>query len=630
MAEPQLNLDAPATTANIHNITLRDDISSIHVDDPLLMNEGRDWSDIGSIGGGSINIKDSSDSGMNDSGIFCKNNLDLMDRPALDDGFGGQLGVGIVDEDDVFGMPITQEEFQASQKMEMNNLENGQLNMDKHNLGDNDSRMSPDRVSIASDSMDGYDDPVMSPGSPGMLDDVEPFNANHHDHNNGSLDNHQLMNDANSLTSTNLGQEDVEPSKNTLILEQIDSQLGGQLERKRKRRKKIGMVIDENKTLSGEEMKHQLSDTSDIIANLDLAPPNKMLMNWKKTGLSDKLFSLPERTIAAKALFVYYSRNLITSRFEGINDNEVNDEQLINHDFNEEIGQKLNGSNINDPLADFDDVDQHYQQLQHESQHEFQAPKTPPAHKSPSPLKKKRKTEDKENHEVSKRARDTKYEKLNINNNYDRAGGDSLQFNDSMNLPDINGSIQEARDASEIPDSIELSHMQSNRFVNDTLENKVLEQDPEDDIFDDYGGPMSVGPVCLIRFAFCLSWQFFLFQNEEMLPDETADQFEERIRTKRSNILLKHMGTQLEENGHINFQNMIRTNKRKLVSSASLSVTGFILTFSTWQVAQKFYALLVLKKQMAIELYQNADMPYSELIITKGVKYDEHMMSTVA
>lgn len=50
-----------------------------------------------------------------------------------------------------------------------------------------------------------------------------------------------------------------------------------------------------------------------------------------------------------------------------------------------------------------------------------------------------------------------------------------------------------------------------------------------------------------------------------MLPDETADQFEERIRNKRSNILLKHMGSQLDEVGHIYFSNLIRNNKRKLV-----------------------------------------------------------------
>lgn len=51
-----------------------------------------------------------------------------------------------------------------------------------------------------------------------------------------------------------------------------------------------------------------------------------------------------------------------------------------------------------------------------------------------------------------------------------------------------------------------------------------------------------------------------------MLPDETVDQYEERIRTKRSNLLLKYMAVQLEDNGHIQFTNLVRNNKRKLVS----------------------------------------------------------------
>lgn len=51
-----------------------------------------------------------------------------------------------------------------------------------------------------------------------------------------------------------------------------------------------------------------------------------------------------------------------------------------------------------------------------------------------------------------------------------------------------------------------------------------------------------------------------------MLPDETIDQYEERIRTKRSNLLLKYMAVQLDDNGHIQFTNLVRNNKRKLVS----------------------------------------------------------------
>jgi hypothetical protein len=36
-------------------------------------------------------------------------------------------------------------------------------------------------------------------------------------------------------------------------------------------------------------MKAQLSDTSDIVATLDLAPPTKRLMQFKETGGVEKL-----------------------------------------------------------------------------------------------------------------------------------------------------------------------------------------------------------------------------------------------------------------------------------------------------------------------------------------------------
>lgn len=50
-------------------------------------------------------------------------------------------------------------------------------------------------------------------------------------------------------------------------------------------------------------MKNQLSDTSDIITTLDLAPPTKRLMHWKETGGVEKLFALPAQPIPARALF---------------------------------------------------------------------------------------------------------------------------------------------------------------------------------------------------------------------------------------------------------------------------------------------------------------------------------------
>lgn len=61
--------------------------------------------------------------------------------------------------------------------------------------------------------------------------------------------------------------------------------------------------MDEVKNISGEEMKAQLSDISDIITTLDLAPPTKRLMHWKETGGVEKLFALPGRPIPARVLF---------------------------------------------------------------------------------------------------------------------------------------------------------------------------------------------------------------------------------------------------------------------------------------------------------------------------------------
>jgi len=112
----------------------------------------------------------------------------------------------------------------------------------------------------------------------------------------------------------------------------------------------------------------------------------------------------------------------------------------------------------------------------------------------------------------------------------------------------------------------------------------------QDEDFD-YDQPMSVGPV------------------EEMMPEETAEQFEERMRNKRTNVLLRLMANQLDEDGFISFANLVKGNRRK-------------------QVAQKFYSLLVLKKQQAIELYQDNNEPYGDMTINKGYRYDDALVAS--
>lgn len=76
--------------------------------------------------------------------------------------------------------------------------------------------------------------------------------------------------------------------------------VGGVERSKTKRKRKL--IVDEVKNISGEEMKAQLSDTTDIVTTLDLAPPTKRLMHWKETGGVEKLFALPGRPLLSKSL----------------------------------------------------------------------------------------------------------------------------------------------------------------------------------------------------------------------------------------------------------------------------------------------------------------------------------------
>ncbi|CAN7999072.1 unnamed protein product [Ixodes hexagonus] len=98
---------------------------------------------------------------------------------------------------------------------------------------------------------------------------------------------------------------------------------------KAKTKRKRKLIVDEVKNISGEEMKSQLSDTSDIITTLDLAPPTKRLMHWKETGGVEKLFALPGRPILSKALSRLYQRHLTTKAMENENFGGEEDHLLL-------------------------------------------------------------------------------------------------------------------------------------------------------------------------------------------------------------------------------------------------------------------------------------------------------------
>ncbi|XP_076437777.1 double-strand-break repair protein rad21 homolog A-like isoform X2 [Babylonia areolata] len=103
----------------------------------------------------------------------------------------------------------------------------------------------------------------------------------------------------------------VHNEEEAFALEPLDvTAVPGGTERKGKRKRKL--IVDEQKGIPSETMKVQLSDTSDIVTTLDLAPPTKKLMHWKETGGVEKLFALPGRAIVSRTTVRLFTKSLIT------------------------------------------------------------------------------------------------------------------------------------------------------------------------------------------------------------------------------------------------------------------------------------------------------------------------------
>nr|XP_046194656.1 double-strand-break repair protein rad21 homolog A-like [Oncorhynchus gorbuscha] len=79
-------------------------------------------------------------------------------------------------------------------------------------------------------------------------------------------------------------------------------------ETKAKRKRKL--IVDNLKELDSKSIRAQLSDYSDIVTTLDLAPPTKKLMMWKETGGVEKLFSLPAQPLWNGKLLKMFTRCL--------------------------------------------------------------------------------------------------------------------------------------------------------------------------------------------------------------------------------------------------------------------------------------------------------------------------------
>lgn len=134
----------------------------------------------------------------------------------------------------------------------------------------------------AHDDMDEDDNGSLGgPDSPDSVDPVEPM---------------PTMTDQTTL---------VPNEEEAFALEPIDITVK---ETKAKRKRKL--IVDSVKELDSKTIRAQLSDYSDIVTTLDLAPPTKKLMMWKETGGVEKLFSLPAQPLWNNRLLKLFTRCL--------------------------------------------------------------------------------------------------------------------------------------------------------------------------------------------------------------------------------------------------------------------------------------------------------------------------------
>ncbi|XP_071333166.1 double-strand-break repair protein rad21-like protein 1 [Trachinotus anak] len=88
-------------------------------------------------------------------------------------------------------------------------------------------------------------------------------------------------------------------------------------EKKRGKRKRK-LVVDQTKELTNESIREQLSDYSDLVAPLDMAPPTMQLMQWKESGSVNKLFAQPCSTIVTPQIKELFSKSIFQGKYLGV------------------------------------------------------------------------------------------------------------------------------------------------------------------------------------------------------------------------------------------------------------------------------------------------------------------------
>ncbi|XP_014616388.1 PREDICTED: double-strand-break repair protein rad21 homolog [Polistes canadensis] len=404
------------------------------------------------------------------------------------------------------------------------------------------------------------------------------------------------------------------------------SALKGFTKAKRKRK----LIVDEVKNISGEEMKAQLSDTSDIVTTLDLAPPTKRLMHWKETGGVEKLFALPGRAIPSRSLFKNYQRHLTSKSYDhedfgrlGVEEEGLSLEQMRDNTepdaaaFEQSIlnkrmarkrkappeeeprpapPQSIPAVEISQPLITAETVEVPSIPPQTVSSAESPVPPevTLPAESSVP--------------EISGIVPSVESTEVPVTQPETPSLGLEMPQIPPAEVSSILGAAEEeavpptpaapvkvpAMSPSTMPQMENIGYDQAQSQVSYVgydeqhppahTPGAISERGPATPWnHEDYEFPPSVGP------------------QEEQQVDETYEQFEERVLNKRAAHMYHVIKSKLDTKDKLSLSEMAYKNNRK-------------------QVAQKFYTLLVLKKFQVLEL--NQEQPYAEIVVTKGPKFE--------
>ncbi|XP_076239428.1 RAD21 cohesin complex component verthandi [Calliopsis andreniformis] len=390
------------------------------------------------------------------------------------------------------------------------------------------------------------------------------------------------------------------------------SALKGFTKAKRKRK----LIVDEVKNISGEEMKAQLSDTSDIVTTLDLAPPTKRLMHWKETGGVEKLFALPGRPIPARVLFKNYQRHLTSKSYD-----------------HEDFG-RLVGEEEGMPL----------EQMREPAEPDSFEPSILSkrmARKRKAPLEEEVRPPPPTPMEIASEA----VEVPSIVPQPPIAAPESpippeVSLPAEPSVSEISAIVPPVEEAEMVPQVPEASLIAPEIPEIPTTETLVAPEEPvappapvEPEIsvappaempqMENMGYDQAQAPVPYMGYdeqppppvtpavserGPATPWNHEDYEfppsvgpQEEQQVDETYEQFEERVLNKRAAHMYHVIKSKLDTKEKLTLAEMAYKNNRK-------------------QVAQKFYTLLVLKKFQVLELHQ--EYPYAEIVVKKGPKFE--------